>query len=729
MRHPLVLLVAAGQLQTSSALDYETKDSYSVTITVSDGTLSDTITVTINITDANDAPVFDEGTTTTRAIGEEVDIGTIVGNPVDAVDQDRDVLNYTLSGTDAASFTIDSSTGQLKTSVELDFDAKRTYSVVVTAADNDTGTDADTGVSLTDTITVTININKDFAVNVSPNFTERGGFTRSVPENTAPGTDIGAPITATDEDDEITYSIQDELDSASFDIDSTTGQLKTKADLNFETKSSYWITVLATDDSPRTLTSSTPVQINVTDVNDNPVFTAGSSTNLTVEENTSTDTNIGTAISATDEDDTTLTYTLGGNDAASFDVVSTSGQIKTKADLDYETKSSYTVTLTASDGDEDNEGTASITVTITVTDVTEITNAAPVFSDGDSAPRSIAENVAVGSNVGAAFTATDADSGDTITYSLSGTDASSFTVVSTTGQLQTAVTYDYETKTSYTVIITAADGKPNNGKDTITVTISITDVTENNDPVFTDGDSTTRSIDETDYAGTSADTWVNIGSLIAATDADNDTLTYTITGTPANFQMLATGQLQGKGLDHETAASHSLTLTVSDTNSGIDSITVTVTINDINEVPTFSSDAETTITVQEGTAASTNIGSAYTAYDFDDGDTITFSLSGTDASSFQLGSSSTQNYTESSPAYSVFATVNIQTKDSLDYDTKSSYSLDIVATDTAGLTKTTSITINVAEAPDPAVSSRTQAVQDAIIAAVSGVSFCKRYNR
>ena len=706
------IVSSTGQLKTNAALDYEAKSSYTVTVTASDGNLTDTITVTINVTNANDAPIFDDGTTTTRVVGEEVDIGTNVGAPILASDQDKDILTYSLGGTDAVSFTIDSSTGQLKTGVELDFDTKRTYSVTVTVRDDDTSN------SLTDTITVTININKNFlTAGVAPDFSERGSITRSVAENTAAGTNIGAPITATDADsDEITYSLLDASDSASFDIDSTNGQLKTKADLDFETKNAYTVSVLAIDDSPRALWASTNVRINVTDVNDNPVFTAGSSTTLAIAENTSADQNIGSPITATDDDEDTITYMLGGTDAASFSVVSTSGQIKTKVDLDYETKSSYTVTLTASDG---NGGTSPITVTINVTDVEEQANAAPMFTAGDTATRSIAENVAVGTNVGAAFTATDSDN-DTLTYSLSGTDAASFTVDNSTGQLKTNATFDYETKISYTVIITAADGKPNNGKDTITVTINITDVTENSAPVFTDGDSTTRSIDETDYAGTSVDTWVNIGSLIAATDADNDTLTYTITGTPANFQMLATGQLQGKGLDHETAASHSLTLTVSDTNSRIDSISVTVTVNDINEVPTFSSDAATTLTVQNGTAASTNIGSAYTAYDFDDGDTITFSLAGTDAISFQLGSSSTQDYTESFPAYSVFATVNIQTKDSLDY-AKNSYSVDVVATDAAGLTKTTSITINVVKVPDPVVSSRSAAVRDAIVAAVSGV--------
>ena len=340
---------STGQLQTSGALDYETKNSYTVTVNVTDGNLTDSITVTINITDANDAPVFDDGTTTVRSIGEEVDIGTNVGNPVDAVDQDRDVLNYTLSGTDAASFTIDSSTGQLKTGVELEFDTKRTYTVVVTATDNETGTDADLDVPLSDTITVTININQYFPESQPPVFDELADnlfatISRAVDENSASGTNIGSPVSATDpdEDDELAYSLPEgQQDNDSFSVDSTTGQLQTSAALNHETKDSYRVFIVVTDSFNN---ASTDVTINVTDVNEAPVFTDGTSATLTVAENTAADTNIGSAISATDEDEpaNTLTYTLGGTDAASFAVDST-GQIKTKADLDYETKNSYSV--------------------------------------------------------------------------------------------------------------------------------------------------------------------------------------------------------------------------------------------------------------------------------------------------------------------------------------------------------------------------------------------------
>ena len=56
-----------GQLQTKDALDYETKSSYMVTVTVGDGTAEDSIDVTITVTDdpsdddttVNNPPTFD----------------------------------------------------------------------------------------------------------------------------------------------------------------------------------------------------------------------------------------------------------------------------------------------------------------------------------------------------------------------------------------------------------------------------------------------------------------------------------------------------------------------------------------------------------------------------------------------------------------------------------------------------------------------------------------------
>ena len=109
------------------------------------------------------------------------------------------------------------------------------------------------------------------------------------------------------------------------------------------------------------------------EANEAPEFPLSETGERSVPENTSAGINIGAPVAATDADNDTLTYTLGGTDAASFDIVATSGQLWTSAPLDYETKSSYSFTVSVHDGDGDADSTIddTIAVTIQVTDVDE----------------------------------------------------------------------------------------------------------------------------------------------------------------------------------------------------------------------------------------------------------------------------------------------------------------------------------------------------------------------
>ena len=169
-----------------------------------------------------------------------------------------------------------------------------------------------------------------------------------------------------------------------------------------------------------------------------------------------------------------------------YDIDSGSGQLKTKAALDHETEPSYSVEIVVSDG---NNGSDTLEVGITVTDVDE--NSAPVFKEGEDTTRSVKENTTEGQNIGTPVEATDADTNDTLTYTLGGTDADSFGIDSTNGQLRTeSAVLNYETETSYSVTITASDGKKS---DSIDVTINVTDVDENRAPAFATGN-TTRSV-------------------------------------------------------------------------------------------------------------------------------------------------------------------------------------------------------------------------------------------
>ena len=205
--------------------------------------------------------------------------------------------------------------------------------------------------------------------NARPRFLDKGPVERSVAENEK-GASVGDPVAGIDSDPLI-YTLSGD-DAGSFKIDNS-GQITTAEKLDYETKSSYTVTVTATD--PSLASASIVVNITVTDADDAatvilltgnaPAFAADEMTR-SVAENTAAGTAIGDPVAATDEDGDALTYTLGGDDADSFTIDST-GQLMTSAALDYETKMSYTVTVTASSGKAD-EVDATTTVTIMVTD-------------------------------------------------------------------------------------------------------------------------------------------------------------------------------------------------------------------------------------------------------------------------------------------------------------------------------------------------------------------------
>ena len=106
---------------------------------------------------SNSAPTFTEGASATRSFHETigdvaVETGSNIGAAVAATDTDAsDTLTYTLQGTDAARFGINSTSGQLRTRVgeKYDHEAKSSYSVTVRVEDSSGGSD---------TITVTVNV-------------------------------------------------------------------------------------------------------------------------------------------------------------------------------------------------------------------------------------------------------------------------------------------------------------------------------------------------------------------------------------------------------------------------------------------------------------------------------------------------------------------------------------------------------------------------------------------
>ena len=301
--------------------------------------------ITTPVADANAAPEFATATAT-REVAENMASGTLVGSPVPATDPNGDVITYGVSGTDAASFDINTATGQIMTSAELNHEAKSSHMITVTATDPD---------GARGEIAVTVNV-----TNV-----DEAGMVILSPARPSVGTQITARVMDPDgsvggENWQWSRSDTMDRDFTPWDAETTASITPTLAD-----KDRYLRVTVTYNDAlgTRTLVKTTEKVVQ----NADPAF-ASEATTLSVAENTASGMAIGDPVTATDADGHTLEYTLSGADEMHFDIDMATGQLMTKSALDYETRMSYMVMVKATDpyGAYD-----SIMVTIMVTDVDE----------------------------------------------------------------------------------------------------------------------------------------------------------------------------------------------------------------------------------------------------------------------------------------------------------------------------------------------------------------------
>ena len=137
-------------------------------------------------TNANRAPTFDEGSSASRSLPENTAGFVDIGSAVAATDRDDDTLTYELEGTDAASFRIDSSSGQLSTrGIGYDHESESRYQVTVKVADVWSGED---------TITVNITVTDQLEPPLTPDAPDVYGETPYVLEvKWTPPTNVGRP--------------------------------------------------------------------------------------------------------------------------------------------------------------------------------------------------------------------------------------------------------------------------------------------------------------------------------------------------------------------------------------------------------------------------------------------------------------------------------------------------------------------------------------------------------
>ena len=597
------LNTVSGQISTSAALDFETKNAYQLTVSVTDGQGgTDSIAVTIQITNVNEPP--DQMARPTAVGGfEQITVTwSPPSNPGPAI-SGYDV-QYRIRG--AETFDNPANFGPiLTTRAVTGLDRGKYYEAQVRAKN----ADGDGEWSLKADLDPRVNPNR------APEFGSALPDKFNVAEGPTAGESLGDPYSAADPDgDTITYTLEGE-DAGILAIGGNTGQIvvgvgftldfEDPADANAD---NVYVIEIVADDGHGVIVRM-DLEITVTNVDEATV--ALSNTNPRV--------------------DSQLTATLSdpnGNPAAVIwqwqrtDDPANAGW----ANISGATSATYTVV-----GDDlgkvlravasyQGVGGVDQEVQSAATSAVRAANQVPTFPS-ETTIRSVPENTVAGVAIGLPIGAADADD-DTLTHSLSGTDASSFAFNTTSGQISTAAALDFETKNVYELTVSVNDGE--GGTDSIAVTIQVTNVNEPPDRM--DRPTAAGGFEQISV------TWVqpsNPSPAISGYDVQ-----YRIRGAesfdniasfgPTLTSGIITGLDRGKYYEAQVRAKNA-------DGDGEWSLKADPDPRvNTNKSPEFDSVLPDKFNVAEGPVASAELGDPYTAAD-PDGDAVTHTLEGVDA--------------------------------------------------------------------------------------------------
>ena len=474
-------------VNNSTNLDYETTSSYSITVGVSDsenpdGThqdnrrIDDSVEVTINVTDLEE-----EGEVTLPPTTP------VTGTPFTATLSDPDggeasiTWQWSKSATKSGSFTnISGATNPSYTPVDADLNA---YLKVTASYTDRRGSGKSADATAGNTV-----IDSPYKV---PQFATETQEV-SVDENIAPGLAV-VRIQANDPDgDEPRYSLGG-IDATAFNqlfrLNNLSGLIKVKigATVDYETKSSYSITLNVTDgedmdgnaETPPLIDDSIDVTININNLEEAGVVTLSTNTPLVGSEYRA---------SLTDPD--------GGITALAWQWAKGASSTGTFTDISGATSANYTPVdaddneyLRAKANYNDAQGSGKSALRVSNRQASTSPFNPPAFAV-DSITFNLAENTAGRVTVGT-IVATD-DDGDTVYYVLGGPDAAAFTSETSLSQpganiiLQVFTALDYETKQSYSLVLSVTDRKDEDGNpqtnhtvdDTVQITVSVLNVEE-----------------------------------------------------------------------------------------------------------------------------------------------------------------------------------------------------------------------------------------------------------
>jgi hypothetical protein len=396
---------------------------------------------------------------TTNQIAAGASAGTLVH--LTASWGDWKTTSYSIvSDTSDGGFTINSQTGAVTVANSSKVAADATHSVTVRAFDD--------GHEVTKSFDIVVGTG---VANAAPT---AAGLNNQVPSVAENGGDIKVADIVIVDDGQGTNNITlSGADAASFAIvnGGSGPELHFLGGADFETKSSYGVTVEIDDPTiGPTPDASQSFTLNITDVNEAPTAVSLDNQVTSTAEN-------GVAIKVADiavTDDAlgTETLSLSGADAGSFSILN-GNELWFNGSANFEAQSSYSVTVQADDTTVGATPDASQNFTLTITDV----NDAPVITSGSSA--TTPEHVSTATVVFDIDATDDGENSGTLTYSLTGTDASKFNIDPATGEVTFAASPDVNAPDDddgdnvYDIIVHANDGSLDTQK---SVSITVTPV-------------------------------------------------------------------------------------------------------------------------------------------------------------------------------------------------------------------------------------------------------------
>ena len=666
----------------ASLIDFEGASSMTIEVTATsdDGSTStQSYSVAITDTDEFDVSAIVDTDLTGNQVSEATLDGATVGITAFASDLDgTDSVTYSLSNDAGGAFAIDAATGVVTVADAslIDHETASSMTIEVTATSDD-------GSTSTQSFTVSVSDADEFDISA---ISDADASADQVSESTANGAVVGITAFASDADgtDNVTYSLSDDAGGA-FAIDATTGVV-TVADaslIDHETATSMTIEVTATSDDGSTSTQSFAIGVGDTDEFDISVISDTDASTNQVSEAAANGAVVGITAFASDGDGTdNVTYSLSDDAGGAFAIDATTGVV-TVADaalIDHETASSMTIEVTAT-SDDGSTSTQSYSIAIGDADDFDIS----AISDTDVSVDQVSESAANGAVVGITAFASDDDSADDVTYSLSDNAGGAFAIDATTGVVTVAdaALIDHETASSMTIEVTATsdDGSTS----TQSYTIAISDADEFDISAVSDTDASADQVSE------SAANGAVVGITAFASDGDGtDNVTYSLSDDAGGaFTIDATTGVvtvaDASLIDHETASSMTIevTATSDDGSTSTQSYSISVTDTDEFDVSAISDTDASADQVSESASNGAVVGITAFASDGDGTDDVTYSLSDDAGGAFIIDATT--------------GVVTVADASLIDHETASSLTIEVTATSDDGSTSTQGYTIAVSD--------------------------------